>query len=160
MNITILSRKQAEFLIQNGEFPENTAVITFYNPDDAHVDYSTCHDQKLVYYCPLDDIDLSTLQNRGLTFEQYFDYADDIAAFIYEAYQKNKNLICQCDYGQSRSAGCAAAIQQHFYQNGIDIFADYRYYPNQMVYHKIFDALQEYKNQITPHSNSSATTDQ
>ena len=159
MKITILSRKEAEDLIRNGEFPGNTAVITFYDPDDNHVNYSTC-DQNHVYYCPLDDIDLSTLQDRGLTFEQYFDYADDVAAFIYEAYQNDINLICQCDYGQSRSAGCVAAIQQHFYQNGIDIFADYRYYPNQMVYHKIFDALQEYKHQMTPDSNSSATTDQ
>ena len=45
------------------------------------------------------------------------------------------------DYGQSRSAGCAAAILEHFYRRGIDIFADYKYYPNQVVYHKIFDAL-------------------
>ena len=158
MKTTILSRAQAETLIRNGEFPENTAVITFYDPDDNHVDYSSCN-QNQVYYCPLDDIDLSTLHDRGLTFGQYFDYADDVAAFIYEIYQNHMNLICQCDYGQSRSAGCAAAVQQHFYQNGIDIFADYRYYPNQMVYHKIFDALQEYKNQM-PHSNSSVTTDQ
>lgn len=25
----------------------------------------------------------------------------------------------------------------------IQIFADYRYYPNQVVYHKVFDALTE-----------------
>ena len=24
------------------------------------------------------------------------------------------------------------------------IFADYRYYPNQMVYHKVYDALERY----------------
>ena len=45
-------------------------------------------------------------------------------------------------YDQSRSAGCAAAILEHFYRRGIDIFADYKYYPNQVVYHKVFDALE------------------
>ena len=31
---------------------------------------------------------------------------------------------------------------EHFYKNGISVFADYRYYPNQVVYHKVFDALE------------------
>jgi hypothetical protein len=30
---------------------------------------------------------------------------------------------------------------QYYENRGIDIFADYRYYPNQLVYHKVFDAL-------------------
>ena len=32
-----------------------------------------------------------------------------------------------------------------FYGTGISIFADYRYYPNQVVYHKILEALEAYK---------------
>ena len=43
----------------------------------------------------------------------------------------------------SGSTACAAAILQHYEGRGIDIFADYRYYPNQLVYHKVFDALQK-----------------
>ena len=31
---------------------------------------------------------------------------------------------------------------EHFYRRGIDIFTDYKYYPNQVVYHKVFDALE------------------
>ena len=53
------------------------------------------------------------------------------------------NLICQCEYGESRSSGCAAAILEYFYKTGISIFTDYRYYPNQVVYHKVFDALKK-----------------
>jgi hypothetical protein len=63
------------------------------------------------------------------------------AALAY-AKENGCDVICQCDFGQSRSAACAAAILQHFEGRGIDIFADYRYYPNQLVYHKIFDALE------------------
>ena len=42
-------------------------------------------------------------------------------------------------------AGCAAAILEHFAGRGIDVFVDYRYYPNQLVYHKVFDALEKIK---------------
>ncbi|MDE7093984.1 MAG: hypothetical protein K2O52_03615, partial [Oscillospiraceae bacterium] len=64
-------------------------------------------------------------------------------------YQNHKNIICQCDYGQSRSAGCASAILEHFYHTGISVFADYRRSPNQVVYHKVFDALEKYKKNIS-----------
>jgi hypothetical protein len=47
--------------------------------------------------------------------------------------------------GITLTAACAAAILQHFEDRGIEIFADYRYDPNQLVYHKIFDALKNYK---------------
>ena len=54
------------------------------------------------------------------------------------------NIICQCEHGQSRSAACAAAIKEHFEKSGIDIFADYRYYPNQLIFNKLRDALIHY----------------
>lgn len=74
-----------------------------------------------------------------------FSEADDLAKFIYGAYNEGLDIICQCEYGQSRSAACAATILEHFYHNGISIFADYRYYPNQMIFHKVFDALNTLK---------------
>ena len=35
----------------------------------------------------------------------------------------------------------SAAILESFDDTGISVFADYRYYPNQVVYHKVMDAL-------------------
>ena len=67
--------------------------------------------------------------------------AEQIAAFLYKYKDVTDVLICQCHYGQSRSAGCAAAILEHFYQSGIAIFADDRYYPSKLVYQKVFEAL-------------------
>lgn len=64
-----------------------------------------------------------------------------IAKFIINAKKDGLNIICQCEYGESRSSGCAAAILEYFYKTGISVFADYRYYPNQVVYHKVYDAL-------------------
>lgn len=143
MKVSIYSRKEIEKIIADGEFPQNTAVVTFYDHGYEHVRYEeVCRD---VFYCELDDLDLSCLQEKESGYEEYFDYADVLAEFIYDIYNLGMDLICQCEYGQSRSAGCAAAILQHFYKTGIDVFVDYRRYPNQVVYHKVFDALENYR---------------
>ena len=57
------------------------------------------------------------------------------------AIEHGMDIICQCEHGQSRSAACAAAIKEHFEKSGIEVFADYRYYPNQMIFNKLRDAL-------------------
>lgn len=82
--------------------------------------------------------------NKAMLNKAYFPEVDDLAEFIFNAKKEGKDIICQCEYGESRSSGCAAAIHEYFYKDGIKIFADYRYYPNQMVYHKVYDALEKY----------------
>ena len=126
------------------DFPENVAIISFYDPpgsfrdaDYQPVDYSTKTD--CVFEVALHDIDLAVLPKYHLTYETYFPEADELAEFIFTAKKDGKDIICQCEYGESRSSGCAAAIHEYFYKNGIDVFADYRYYPNQMVYNKVYD---------------------
>jgi len=59
--------------------------------------------------------------------------AKEIAAFVKSILGRAELLICQCEYGQSRSAGVAAAVKQFFDKDGIEIFADDRYFPNKMV---------------------------
>ena len=132
--------------MQNG-FPENTAVISFYTPAERRAETRLRYpcDGALVFYVAIPDIDIELLADYGYTYESYLAEADALARFIHQTKASGRDLICQCDYGQSRSAACAAAILQHFEGRGIDIFADYRYYPNQLVYHKIFDALKNYK---------------
>ena len=94
----------------------------------------------------LNDIEiLKILEDYNLTYDTYFPEANSLAEFIYNAKKDGLDIICQCEYGESRSSGCAAAILEHFYSNGISIFVDYRYYPNQLVYHKVFDALELYR---------------
>jgi predicted protein tyrosine phosphatase len=68
--------------------------------------------------------------------------AEKIAIFIKSNINEVDTLICQCEYGQSRSAALAAAIKQFIFKNGIEIFADDRYYPNKYVYRKILSALE------------------
>ena len=156
MKVTIYSREALEGLLEKGRL-EGAAVISFYDPICRNprrlADYSPV---KLTGKCEaamqiaLHDLDPESLSEVGLTVETYFPEADALAEFIYKAREAGLDIICQCEYGQSRSAGCAAAILQHFTQNGIDIFADYRYYPNQLVYHKVIDALEKYRNVENP----------
>lgn len=94
-------------------------------------------------------------------FEMYGDYEDDayavlsetfspmsekqaarVAQFVMENLPRMRTLVCQCHYGQSRSAGVAAAVSEWLYGNGSRFFNDERYCPNQHVYQLVLSALQ------------------
>ena len=77
---------------------------------------------------------------RAISDEQ----ALHIAEFVFKHKDEIDLLICQCTFGKSRSAGCAAAITEFFYENGIDIFSNMDYSPNKLVYHKVINALQQH----------------
>lgn len=150
MNVEIYSRQAMEELLKDNIL-NNTAVITFYDPPTRRnpegknpVDFTGKCDR--VFPVRIHDIDIEVLGDYGLTYDTYFPEADKLAEFICTAKESGLDIICQCEYGQSRSAACAAAILEHFCGNGLSVFADYRYYPNQMVYHKVFDALEKYNN--------------
>lgn len=145
MKVQIYSRKAIEELLQS-DFPENTAVISFYDPPNirtgevySSVDFGRKAER--VFKIPIHDIDIEVLPDYNLSFDTYFPEVNELAAYIKKAYNDGLDIICQCEYGQSRSSACAAAILEHYYHNGISVFADYRYYPNQLVYNKIKDAL-------------------
>lgn len=147
MTVSIYSRERMEKRLSEGAL-ERTAVISFsdpverakkYRPEYLPIDYSGRCER--VMQIALHDLDPDVLGEVGLTVESFFPEACELAAFIKSAVADGLDIVCQCEYGQSRSAGCAAAILQYYEGRGIDIFADYRYYPNQLVYHKVFDAL-------------------
>lgn len=148
MEVQIYSRKAMEDRLQ-GAFPNSTAVISFYDPPSKRtgevftpVDYR--NKPESVFYVSIPDIDIEILADYGLTFDTYFTEAPELAKYIYKAKAQGLDMICQCEYGQSRSAACAAAILEHFYKTGITVFADYRYYPNQLVFNKLLAALTKY----------------
>ena len=146
MEIEISSRKNMEALLQKG-IPVNTAIISFFDP----VNKKNCLEYTPIafegkcakfFMVGVHDIDLEVLPEYGLTFDSYLPEVTELATFIKEVHDAGMNIICQCEYGQSRSAACAAAIREYFYKDGITVFADYRYYPNQLILNKILAALQ------------------
>ncbi len=67
------------------------------------------------------------------------------ALFILKHAAKTQLLICQCEYGQSRSAAVAAAVSEHLFGKGELIFSDSRYAPNEHVYQTLLSALEQIK---------------
>lgn len=154
MTVKIYSREAILEKIANNTL-QNKAIISFHDPvghgrrclqDYEPIDFTGKCDR--VMQIAIHDLDPEALSDFGLSVETYFPEADELAEFIYKAKEDGLEIICQCEYGQSRSAGCTAAILQHFEGRGIDVFVDYRYYPNQLVYHKVFDALRKHEEQI------------
>ena len=144
MKVSVFSRNKAESLISKGDFPPNAAVISFCDcgtkPCDR-IDYSTVCGR--VMYIVLDDLGIDDLNEEGYTYDTFFPEAHEAAEFILDAYNSGLSIMCQCEYGESRSAGCAAAIEEHFCKRGIRIFEDFGYYPNKVIYHKILDELRK-----------------
>lgn len=147
--IKIISRDQAEKLPSLS----NTVIISFCDPitprtpkDYKRMDYRGICDT--VFYVEIHDIDIEILEDFGLSFDTYFPEVDSLADFIVNAINEEKTIICQCEYGQSRSAACAAAIKEFYDGTGITVFADYRYYPNQLIFNKLLDALMKVKSDL------------
>lgn len=145
MNVYIYSRKEIERLIDN-DFPTNVAVISFFDPciKGYYAEYQPVNlknkCQKVFYVC-VHDIDIDSLEEYGFTLETFFPEADELAKFIIQAQRAGLEIICQCEYGESRSSACASAILEYYYHKGISIFADYRYCPNQLIFNKLLNAL-------------------
>ena len=134
MTIEIHSRDSIDRLIERG-FPDHTAVISFYDPQTGQHE-----DTEPVDYTDLTDR-LFQIESHGLTYEEYFSEAEELAEFVFAAIRDGYDIICQCEDGNARSAGCAAALHEFFAADGVFIFADYRYHPSQMVFHKVYNAL-------------------
>ncbi len=153
MKVEIYSREAMESRLQEGPLYD-TAVISFYDPPSSRTpkDYAPLdYDKKCSaeYSIAIHDIDPDVLPEYGLTMETYFPEATLLAAYIKTAVERNLNIVCQCEYGQSRSAACAAAIKEYYEHDGISIFADYRYYPNQLIFNKVLAALRAIRNETS-----------
>ena len=69
--------------------------------------------------------------------------AKTIAEFVCEIYRQVERIIVHCEFGQSRSAGVAAAISRHFEGHSSGIFGNRVYYPNKTCYKYVLAALKK-----------------
>ena len=138
MDIEILSRKQIEKLLYHGGIDTDTAIISFCDEERKPVNLTLTKASSFKVIA--DDLDMDELlQNGG--YDNFFSTAKAAARFVFAAVSRGKKIICQCEYGQSRSAGCAAAILEYFEGFGAKIFSDPSFYPSQAVYNKLYKAL-------------------
>lgn len=121
----ICSREYAQELLRKG-FPDHLAVVSFHDPELPPVDYPAGR----AICVPLDD------------FQTDLPQAEEIARFVYAALAKGLDILCQCESGRSRSAGCMAAIWEHFEGWGDVILRTSCLAPDQMVYDQVLAALE------------------
>lgn len=140
MNLQIHSFESIENLAKES-FPPYTALISIGDPGSQPPRLS--HRPAWKLRLEFDDIYPEEIKEDTRGKYILFDYAmaEKIAEFVYRHKDEAKLFICQCEYGQSRSAAVAAAIAEHFDENGIRIFADERYYPNKIVFALTMQAL-------------------
>lgn len=137
MTITICSREDILRLCTRG-IPKNAAVISFCDTSLSPVEFP---ESDRVFRAAVDDLDEDELADMGLDEEGFFPEADALADFIRAAAAEGRDFICQCEYGQGRSAACAAAILEYACHSGISVFADSRFYPNRLIFNKLYSAL-------------------
>ncbi len=69
------------------------------------------------------------------------DQAQEIVSFVNRCKDDVDLLICQCEFGQSRSAAVAAAVADVIAGNGKRFFEDNRYSPNRRVFEMLRKAF-------------------
>lgn len=116
---------------------DKCAIVAFADDEDGFVNY--CHNEP-VFKCVVVD---ETFQSLSCSYEEFFPQAKEVANFVNYYINLGYKIICQCEYGVSRSSGCAAAIKEFYERSGIEIFSDYRYRPNQVIYHKLMDEFEK-----------------
>lgn len=127
MKISFCSRQTAERLLSQG-FPQRTAVISFYQSGAKPVDYA--QQAALLLSVPYDD------------FQTELPEAIRIATLIKFAVAQGMDILCQCEAGQSRSAGLAAAIREYYEHNGNSILNNPELHPDETVYYAVLEALE------------------
>ena len=138
MKVSILSKSELFKLIENNKLTSKSAVVSFADEEDEFLDFPKDIDVlKVVFY---DIRPSSTVKEH---YDSILPEAKSIANFVSQAINKGKDIICQCDYGISRSAGLAAAILERYAHKGLEVFADYKYTPNLFVYNKVYAELKK-----------------
>ena len=140
MQVSIYPKKAVESLLRLGS-RDKVAVISFYDIGAETLDISGTKCEAI--QISAEDIELYDLEQLRLTYETYFPEAEIVAHFVFYAKTAGLEIICAFENEMAPSAGCAAAIRQFFDRDGIEVFADYNYSPNRLVYHKILNALIE-----------------
>lgn len=153
MFIDIKSRKAIEHMALK-PFPDNTALISITDFDCPFANLKNKPDYLL--QIAFDDEPIAddfgeeighepTDEEKTEIEKKYHTLTERQAQKIVHFYHSVKNtakvLICQCEYGQSRSAGIAAAFREYSTHDGITIFADDRYCPNKSIFRKILSLL-------------------
>lgn len=151
MNTVIMSRESLMELAKK-PFASDVAVISITDSNDEEVQLQNqpAHILRLKFDDVSDEIFEELLGRKPSVREMHrisshFHMISNTQIRQIKEFVLSRNqtgtLICQCEYGQSRSAAVAAAVEEYYYCRGIRIFADPRYYPNKYVFRKLLKSM-------------------
>ena len=136
MNYEIMSRKEARYV--SGEMiAPTTAIISITDVGSEHNEFYPASWIEDVLHIQFDDV-IDSGKNCITKAN-----AMEIAKFALRNYKIAERFIIHCEYGQSRSAGVAAALSQFFEDHDNGISTDSRYFPNWTCYKYVLRALTE-----------------
>jgi predicted protein tyrosine phosphatase len=136
MRYEIMNRHSACAVTKEPNAP-NTVIISITDCGDKKNTFHPAHWIKGILEIQFDDVE--TGGQNCITTEQ----GEEIANFVLRMKRNIKRVIVHCEYGQSRSAGVAAAISTYLEGHDNGIFLNRRYYPNRTCYRVVLDALRK-----------------
>jgi predicted protein tyrosine phosphatase len=131
-----MSRYEANRASKNENAPV-TAMISI--TDCGKNKNAFCKSEWLKYILELQFDDVEAGQKNCITMSQ----ADEIADFTYRVKNNAERIIVHCEFGQSRSAGVAAAIRVSIEGNDGGILHNRKYNINQTCYRYVLKALKK-----------------
>lgn len=151
MNVYIYSQDEMEKKLKDNTFPEHVGVLVIGDPLDKRgteyrnpttsIEFVRLHNNVHAIY--LYDIEAEELAEKGLTINTFFPHIERTVHFIKFRHSNEQDIICYSRHGISRSAACAAAILEYYYNKGDSIFSDGKYKPNKLIYNLLLEALRE-----------------
>ena len=128
-----MSHSQFETYARSDDVADFVAVVVYSrNKDVPYTEDAPC--MKDLLFEQFDDVDDP---DCGMSTEQ----AENIVAFVRKHENDNVDIIVSCQYGQSRSAGIAAAIAAYLGQDEMKIFSNSNKMPNMRCYALVCQAL-------------------
>ena len=139
MRIEVMSKSVIERY--SGKCNEDAAIVVSiysHNMDKAAIIESETNKIVDIIFLEFNDTD-----SRDDKFSMQSEQAKQLKEFI-RVHLGDDNfdkIIVQCEAGQSRSAGVAAAIMKYFNNDDTPIFNNPRYTPNMLCYRKTLEEL-------------------
>ena len=137
MNIKVFSQQNIEkYAKQNHDIPTLLISITARDAKRANVYPNQINNIKNILFLVFDDTDnkITGIQTKD---------AQRIKTFLDNNISKwnIENILVNCNAGQSRSAGVAAALMYYFNENDKPIFDNPMYKPNMLCYRTVLNEL-------------------
>ena len=137
MNIFVFSQRNIEkYAVLNQNTPTILISITTHNSASANVKSNSKNNIKNILFLTFDDTDNTT---TGIQKKD----AKRIKKFLNTNIPKYNidTILVNCNAGQSRSAGVAAALMFYFNNDDTPIFDNPMYKPNMLCYRTVLNEL-------------------